>query len=324
MKMFFIRILSIMLILSITVTSCLKDSEYDNGQIQSVANGNIKVIGLGLSVTSSSNFVTISVDASNSDTTFNIVPVTLGGPSAAPSDIHVTLALNDTLVSQYDTANGTTYTVPASSIYSFPNGLVVTIPKGSRTGMLAIKCKPNDLLPGPYALGFTITGIAESGYVISGNYNSGIVALGVKNQYDGQYGLTIKTVGWDAYGIADGVTNVWPGNISLVTSGVSSVTTTTSVGGVGSLQFAFTATGSVTGFGATMPQFTFDPSSNKLTAVTNLAAPDARQRAFHINPAVTTSRFDPATRTIYAAYIMTQLGRPDQQIYDTLNYVGPR
>jgi len=43
-----------------------------------------------------------------------------------------------------------------------------------------------------------------------------------------------------------------------------------------------------------------------------------------LNPAVTDSRYDPATQTIYAAYEMTQNGRPNQFIYDTLVYRGPR
>jgi hypothetical protein len=90
------------------------------------------------------------------------------------------------------------------------------------------------------------------------------------------------------------------------------------------LQLAFNAANGSTAFGATNPQFTFDPSSNALTAVTNLAAPDSRNRQFQINSAVTDSRYDPASKTIYAAYLMTQNGRPTQYIYDTLVYQGTR
>ena len=56
----------------------------------------------------------------------------------------------------------------------------------------------------------------------------------------------------------------------------------------------------------------------------NLIPDDGRGRAFAINPAVTDSRYDPATKTIYAAYLMFQNGRPTQYIYDTLVYKGSR
>lgn len=303
MKILFIRALSIVLILSVTVTGCLKDTAFDNGQIQSVAGGNTKVIGLGLTVSNSSNFVTISVDASNNDTTFNLVPVTLGGPTVAPSDIHVTLVLSDTLISQYDTTNGTTYTVPLSSIYSFPNGLVVTIPKGSRTGFLAIKFKPSDFLTGNYALGFTITSIAESGYVIGGNYNSGIVALGVKNQYDGIY----NNVG---YFVHPSVGGPFAAQNTLVTSGSNSVDMSDgqpySTGRFGvyprltvgaSLGNGLYAVG-VTDPTGSLPLFTAPVEAGYVNRY------DANTKTFYINFGYTTSAPREAT--------------------DTLTYLGPR
>jgi hypothetical protein len=144
-----------------------------------------------------------------------------------------------------------------------------------------------------------------------------MINIGAKNRYDGEYNLTLSTVGWGAYGIADGGSINW-GKIGLVTSGASSVTF--DIG----YQPAFTSTGGPTGFGATDPQFTFDPSTNNLINVTNLAAPDSRNRAFTIDPSVTDSKFDPSTHNMYLAYIMTQTGRPPQYIKATLTYVGPR
>jgi len=108
----------------------------------------------------------------------------------------------------------------------------------------------------------------------------------------------------------------------MVTSGISSVTILTQE--TGDAQNAFDPDGNVLSFGATAPQYIFDPATDKLTDVKNLAPDDGRGRAFHLNPAVTDSRFDPTSRTIYAAYIMVQIGRPDQEIYDTLTYVSPR
>jgi len=303
MKILFIRALPVVLILSIVVTGCLKDTAFDNGQIQSVAGGNIKVIGFGLTVSNSSNFLTLSVDASNNDTTFNLVPVTLGGPIAAPDDIHVTLVLNDTLVSQYDTTNGTTYTVPSSSIYSFPNSLVVTIPKGSRTGFLAIKFKPSDFLSGNYALGFTITSITESGYVISGNYNNGIVALGVKNPYDGIY----NNVG---YFVHPSLGGPFSSQNTLITSGANSVDMSdgqpystghlgvyprlTVGAAIGNDEYAVTVT---------------DPTGS-------LPLFNAPMQAGYVN------KYNATTKTFYINYGYTTSA--PREATDTLVYLGPR
>lgn len=143
-----------------------------------------------------------------------------------------------------------------------------------------------------------------------------------KNQYDARYHLRIKGVGWINFGIADTGSASWPGDLSLVTSGPNSVTFLTTE--AGNLQPAFTETGGPTGLAATIPQFTFDSVTNKLIDVTNLAPDDGRERSLMLNPAITDSRCDPAGKTIYASYVMSQNGRPPEYFYDTLTYAGPR
>ncbi len=140
-----------------------------------------------------------------------------------------------------------------------------------------------------------------------------------------QYSLRIKTTGWANYGISDDEPGDYPGGMGLVTAGANSVTFYNGTSGFGNLQPALTAgNAAATGFGATTPMLTFDPATNKLIAVVNTTPDDGRGRTLHLNPAVTDSRYDPATKTIYAAYIMTQNTRPDQYIYDTLVYQKPR
>ena len=116
----------------------------------------------------------------------------MGATEPAQEDIHVTLVANNTLIDDYNTANGTTYEVPPSTAFTISNGGVVTIPKGSYTGYLQITFKPSDFLGVNYAVGYTISSIQESGYTISGNLPNGIVAIGIKNDWDGDYAVT----GW--------------------------------------------------------------------------------------------------------------------------------
>src|SRR5262249_33692928 len=156
-------------------------------------------------------------------TVVDLIPVNLATKDPAPQDLHVTLTADQSIVTNYNTANGTAYGDP-SAFYSVEDGGVVTIPKDQHTGFLKIKFKPSSFLGADWAIGFKITAVQEPGYTISGNLATGIVAIAIKNKYDGNYNLTMKTVGWAAYGIADGQTFTWPSPVSMVTSGVSTVT----------------------------------------------------------------------------------------------------
>lgn len=181
--------------LSIMVTGCLKDSDYDNGSIQSVhTNGAVpKIIELKLSANDASNFFVLSVANSPNDTTVKLVPVNLATADPAPQDLHVTVVLDSTIIDAYDTANQAAYTLPPPASYTILNQ-VVTIPKGSHTGYISLKFNIPDFLGQNYALAFRITKIQEPGYIISGNLSTGMVPIGVKNQYDGIYNTTIVLV----------------------------------------------------------------------------------------------------------------------------------
>lgn len=259
-------------------------------------------------------FKALAFDVSTAPVEVN-VSVNLAGPSLADKDIQVTLVQDQAGLDDYNTNNGTAYLMLPDSAFSI-SSLSATIKKGERIGVITVMINTQKIdLSQSYALAYKISD--AQGSLISQNFQSIVYAVLVKNSYDGNYFLTLKTVGWAAYGIADGVTYDY-GNIGLITSGANSVT----LGG--GFHPAFTVDGGVTAFGATFAQFTFDPVTNNLIDVDNLAPDDGRGRDFFLNPAITDSRYDPATKTVYAAYIMVQIGRPNQMFYDTLTYVGPR
>ena len=214
------------------------------------------------------------------------------------------------------------YTLMPSNLYSFDSSVVIKNAGVLSTANISVKFKTSAVDGGGNKLFFSNEYVlpiiikSAGSYAIASNFRMIIMRVLAKNIYDGNYDLMINTVGWGAYGIADGVTNDW-GTIGLATGGANTVTFDYGA------QPAFTTAGGGTSFGATNPQFTFD-NNNKLVSVVNLTPPDSRNRAFKINTDVTDSRFDPNSRTIYAAYIMTQTGRPSQYIYDTLSYIGPR
>jgi hypothetical protein len=336
MKLYIKSSFAAILLLSLFVTGCLKDKDYDDRLIQSTrSEGTQKIVEISLTTTSTVNFLQISMANSTNDTTFRLVPVSLAADKPATEDIVVTVVPNPALIGNYNATAGTFYEEAPSAIYTITNtvapggGFLVTIPKGSNTGYLEIKIKPSNFLGHEYALGYQISSIQNAGYLISSNLSSGVAAVGIKNKYDGSYDLRIKTVGWTAYGIADGVAGDYPDPLFLITNSANSVRFFNP--NSGDLQPAFSGTanvpgtiGGATAFGATTPLFTFDVATDKLISVTNTSPDDGRGRTLFLNTAVTDSRYDPATKTIYAAYIMTNTGRPNQFIYDTLTYNGPR
>src|SRR5947209_12988248 len=143
-----IKYYALLIVLSIQLTSCLKDTDFDKGLIQSVhSNGTQKIVEIKLNAISSSNFLHQSFNASNSDTTFNLIPVVLSSNAPATEDIKVTLVQDSTLVDAYNAGNGTSYVTPPSGSYTIVNpGGVVTIPKGSNIGYLQVKLNPSDFL----------------------------------------------------------------------------------------------------------------------------------------------------------------------------------
>jgi hypothetical protein len=295
-------------ILSITTTSCLKDKAYDLSEIQSVQGYSPNVISLGVDVTSQANFTTEAYPASANDTVVNLVPVELGGPSAAGQDIHVTLVENDALVSEYDTANGTSYVPPTGLFATVNNGGVVTIPKGSRTGYLQIKFIANSLIGGSYALGFTISSVAEKGYTISGNLNNGIVAIVAKNEWDADYQVT----GWFFH--------------PSVGRGINQVKHLSTISGIG-LQG---------GAGDLGTPFTFDVINNQLQdwasggftssgfmtldnpGGTNYSSPSNGGNVpgdANFNSTIYNNTYDPATQTFYMHYGYVNGAATDQTGY---------
>lgn len=312
--------------LLIAGTGCLKDELSDDQQTNPDISSSPSLIELPGPVRVNNSYrssFAIGLAPKSTDTTFNMVTVRLASDQPAPEDIQVELELVPSLLDAYNDSTGSNLSTFPTTGYKFTPGLTVTIPKGSREGYVQLTTIPNSLVGKEYGFGFRIKSVSNSKYLISGNYNSIVIAVGVRNKYDGAYTLKIKTTGWAAYSISDGVTLTYPEDVDMVTASANSVSLFSHYTG-GNLQPAFDATGSATQFGAAAPVFTFDPATDKLTSVTNSLPDDGRGRAFFLNPAITTSRYDPATKNIYAAYFMKQNGRPDQAIYDTLTYKKAR
>lgn len=320
-----LRIYTCLVAFAIAGTGCLKDKLADDQlTIPDIKSSPSVVEVLGAREPASQMIsYAASLISSDKDTTLSLAFVRLAADQPAAEDVQVELELVPALLTTFNTATGSHYVQPAANLFKFGSGLTVTIPKGSREGGLSFTTKPSALVGPEYAFGVRIKSVSNPKYIISGNHNNAVIIVGVRNKYDANYKLRVKTVGWAAFGIADNVTYDYPEEISMITASANSNDLFNQYFGAGFVP-GFTSGGDPTAFGGTSPQFTFDPATDKIVSVVNTTPLDARQRVIQLNPAITTSRFDPATKTIYAAYIMKQAGRPDLLVYDTLTFVGPR
>jgi hypothetical protein len=310
-------------ILALAQESCLKDNANNTNPAEG-SNNVVEFQNSSIPVSYTSVFPQYSngIILANDTGSFPINLNYTGAVSTTPKDIDITLTLNQVALDTFNSNQGTSYVIPPPDTYTLDT--VTTIVKGTRqvTITVHVNVAPADYdYSASYALPLTIKSASYG--VISSNFGTAIYSFIARNKYDGSYSFRERLVGWGVFGIDDGGTYNWPYNVGFATSGQSSNTTFDGNVGYGALQLGFTSTGGATGFGAATPQFTFNPATDALVSVVNLT-PDSRNRAFALNPAVTDSRYDASTGTIYAAYIMTQNARPPQYIYDTLVYKGVR
>jgi hypothetical protein len=307
------------LLLATVFVSCVKkDDMYKETTDESARKEVLQLMGAG-------ELTQFARDVKPTNDTFVLIDLRRYPNTEAELNQPLTVKLQSspTLIDDYNTANGTSLVeLPAASYTLLDDINAVTFQPGEAIKEVKISVDQSQLdLSQAYALAFSVAdpGVA----VINSSLKDGIYNIGVKNKYDGNYTMDMTLKGWGAYGISDGPTLTWPSNVQFVTSGAASVTMTNDATGT-NLQPAFTSAGDITQFGATNPQFTFDPNTDQLIDVDNLTPDDGRGRDFHVNAAAGASYYDPATKSVVAHYIMVQNGRPDQTIDITLTYVGPR
>ncbi len=254
--------------------------------------------------------------------TYNAM-VSYSGPNVAPEDITVTFGDADPAVlAFYNTQNKTTYTALPTANYSFPK-TSVTIPKGGRTAVIPITFTNTDQIYAKnYVLALTIKSVTGN-HTISGNFGSILYLLGGINRQDGIYELHFKfganDRGYDTYPVAWYYSDIQMVTASAATSTMRNLNAGTSIT---SAVHAASAAGLPSSIPTFIPLITFDPTTNKVTAVSNNTTSSPRTAV--LNPAVTDSRYDPATNNIYVSFIVKETGRQDMIVYDTLIFKTPR
>lgn len=158
--------------------------------------------------------------------------------------------------------------------------------------------------------------------MISGNFNTMLYLLNGINNIDGVYELHFKfganDRGYDTYPVSWYYSDVTMVTASTTTSTMRNVNAGTSVT---TAVHAAVASGLPTSIAGFVPLLTIDPATSKIVNVTNNSG---GTKSTVLNPAVTDSRLDPATKNIYVSFILREAGKQDMIVYDTLFYKTPR
>ena len=116
----------------------------------------------------------------------SLLDSTVFGSSIADEDIHIKVAVDPTILDDYNTENGTT--IPALDADKYTVVTDAVIPAGQQYAPVKITI-PSTMgisADNSYAIGLKIIS-ADAGYVIASNMNKTLVEIVIKNQYDGDY-----------------------------------------------------------------------------------------------------------------------------------------
>ena len=307
--------------LSFGLTSCLKDKGFENGEY-GINDPDTQPPGVGFPRAAAAKY-NVGIDLKPEAQVINgVLFVNLESGNPAPSDVHITIALNDALRTAYNNANGTNILALDPALYTTTLDLV--IPAGARNVQVPITfVNANTLDPNnSYGLGFTITSV-DGGYKIADNLKNLFIEIGVKNKYDGRYNLK---------GVHNRTPYIFPFNLTVEmwTTGPNSVAMylPAPFGDFG--QPIGTAVGVVSWYGPDVsPNFHFDPATNLCTNVT-LQVGAAVTLAMVTNDVVAdmnpngpiVNRYEPGPKKMYLTFQYN--GNDLRRFYDTLTYLGAR
>jgi Domain of unknown function (DUF1735) len=169
-------------------SGCLKDKGFDDNKygLNGVDNS-----PKGVGFPESSKKVNYrALISTTTPATVQMVQINLNSAAAATEDVHVNIVANPTLVANFnaDPANTPKLNPLPTSLYT-SQSFKVTILKGSNIGTVSITIPNPSLIDASknYGFGYTIASVDEAGYTIADNQKDMLVAINIKNQYDGDY-----------------------------------------------------------------------------------------------------------------------------------------
>jgi hypothetical protein len=295
--------LSLVLMLATTFFSCKKDDvDYNTDRVVA-------------EFTDAASGGNVAFEFTSNNMVVDIAELRLYMRSWAKKEVKVKIQNDAAAVGDYNTENGTSYQSLPSSVYTFEDD-EYTLTQEDRTASIKIRLDPANLLNGNYAIGLKITDV-ENGDVSEVAHKI-VVAISVKNKYDGRYNVVGSVV--DAAGV---YTGIHPrANVELRTAGADAVDYLDPQYTVGPPleNNVYVIVNASTGAPALLfaPRFTFNTTTDKCIRISDNDAtmPDATIST--PNQFTITSSSNKTFQIKYTAYA----GR--FTVTETYTYVGPR
>jgi hypothetical protein len=180
-----------LVLFAIVWTSCLDDSKY--ALDPSTSNNIIEFLDSSVPTNPSGAIYPVYTNTTEIVTEYTVdLPVSFSGPNGNSEDIQLTLAVDPAALAAYnkqmeDDLGGSTYTMMPDSYYSFTD-VSVTIPKGQTKASVSVTVFPDQFdLTKNFVVPIRI--VSASSGIISAHFSVALVAVVVKNEYDGIYDI---------------------------------------------------------------------------------------------------------------------------------------
>lgn len=256
--------------------------------------------------------------------TIDAITIRYSAPRQKASDIQVVMQVDNSLVTAYNTANGTNFQSLPANAYTLPAGLTFTLPGGnSGEYKLPLTLNKNNLnLQNAYAIGFRIASVSQG--VISELEKNIIVTILVKNKYDGRY--EIDGTFLDAANSA--FTALYPLDWELVTTGPTQcVVRDYTFFSTPTPAHVFLNAGAASAYGSFGLIINFDASDNVASVVNYYGQPSSNGRSANLDPSGVNQYIPGGTPMVKIKYWMDQPSviTPHRSYFDeTWTYIEPR
>lgn len=303
-----------------SLTSCLKD----DSQPDFTQNKPIIELPIGTSASNAGgNSIAAAFTVSTTPSDY-LVWVNYAAPDANDKDVTVTLAVDTSAVTKFNSANGTKYTALPASAYTLASNKIV-IPAGQRKIQFPVKINTANIADPTKTYAFPLTIVDGGGFTVSGNFGTLVTIISLKNKWDGIYTvtgtLTDQTVST--------ITGKYPRTFQLITQGGNTVAVYDPGANGGSFAHGILSGGSDSYYGNFSPVFTVDQSTNKLTAAVNYyGQPASNGRAARLDisgvNAFTMSEDGTKPVSLKVKYVMIQNGSDRTFFDETWTYTSAR
>lgn len=254
----------------------------------------------------------------------DMVFVNLNSGAPAPSDITITISDNSqSLVDAYNAATGRSLEPLPANLFAVPT--TITIPAGERFAKVDLVVSSTLTLDPAviYGVGLTITQVSGN-YKIAENMKNLFIAFSIKNKYDGKYRLngqfyhpTASPYLW------------YTTTVEMHTSGPNSVRMYWPL--AGAFGHPWETGGGLAYFGAQEPEYTIDPSTEKITVFNSFTgATTVYQMGLGFDNAGYDSRWEDPDKTMFVCFGYNlgpggELNPAASRLWvDTLIRTGPR